>query len=83
MRVGALRKAAVFAWVILATWSVLVGESRAQDAGEAGVITAIRVEGNQRIEDSTVVSYMKTVVSKSSQQGGCVNSPWRTGNGTK
>jgi outer membrane protein insertion porin family len=38
------------------------GPARAQDPGPGDVVTAIRVEGNQRIEDATVISYMKVVV---------------------
>ena len=34
----------------------------AQDDGIGDVITAIRIEGNQRIENATIISYMKVVV---------------------
>jgi outer membrane protein insertion porin family len=37
------------------------GPARAQDTETGEVIAAIRVEGNQRIEDATVISYMKVV----------------------
>jgi len=62
MRVVTLRNAAVFAWVLLAAWTSLIDLAQAQETGVPDVITAIRVEGNQRIEDTTVVSYLKTVV---------------------
>ncbi len=62
MRTGTLQKVAVFAWLALAAWVVLGTAVEAQDSGVSDVITEIRVEGNQRIEDATVISYMKTVV---------------------
>lgn len=62
MRQGTLLKAAVFGWVVLATWTGLADLGQAQETGASDVITSIRVDGNQRIEDATVISYMKTVV---------------------
>jgi outer membrane protein insertion porin family len=43
--------------------AAVLGPASAQDqqSGRNDVIAAIRVEGNQRIEDATVISYMKVV----------------------
>lgn len=62
MRTGTLRLAAVFAWLALASWTGIADQAQAQETGVSDVITEIRVDGNQRIEDATVISYMKTVV---------------------
>lgn len=49
-------------WLAAVALGVLAAApARAQQPGLGDVIAAIRVEGNQRIEDATVVSYMKVV----------------------
>ncbi len=53
----AARAIAVGLWLIAGVMFAAPGHAQ-----DSAFISAIRIEGNQRIEDATVISYMKTVV---------------------
>ena len=51
------RAIAVGLWLIAGVMFAAPGHAQ-----DSAFISAIRIDGNQRIEDATVISYMKTVV---------------------